>query len=191
MRARTYRVLIWLYPRRFRREYGTAMTQLYTDLERARAPHAFRRALAELALTIPYQYWEALMATTPMTRTAITVVFTAVIAITSIVIGATIVGLLVLLLLAWELYAVLRMRGHGVGRHARAWWHFLLGGVGVFGAIFVVFALPWPESWRSEVPGELAFFCVMIGLSLSIVLVATGLLMGIGRLAVRRRSVSS
>jgi hypothetical protein len=189
MRARMYRVLIWLYPRRFRREYGTAMTQLYTDLERARARHPFRRALAELALTIPYQYWEALMATTPMTRTAITVVFTAVIAITSIVVGATIVGLLVLLLLAWELYAVLRVRGHGVGRSSRTWWHFLLAGVGVFAAIFVVFALPWPESWRSEVPGELAFFCVMIGLSSSIVLVAAGVLMGIGRLAVRRRSV--
>jgi hypothetical protein len=186
MRARMYRVLIWLYPRRFRRDYGAEMTQLYTDLERARAPHAFRRALGELALTVPYQYWEALMATTPMTRTAITVAFTAVIAITSIVIGATIVGLLVLLLLAWELYAVLRMRGHGVAGSSRSWWQFLLAGVGVFGAIFVIFALPWPESWRAEVPGSLAFYCVMVGISLSIVLVATGLLMGIGRLAVRR-----
>jgi hypothetical protein len=188
MRARTYRALIWLYPRRFRREYGTAMTQLYADLERARAPHAFRRALGELALTIPYQYWEALMATTPMTRTAITVAFTAAIAITSIVLGATVVGLLVLLLLAWELYAVLRMRGQGVARSSRTWWQFLLAGVGVFGAIFVIFALPWPESWRSHVPGSLAFYCVMIGISLSIVLVATGLLMGIGRLAMRRRN---
>jgi len=188
MRARTYRVLIWLYPRRFRREYGTAMTQLYTDLERARAPHAFRRALAELALTIPYQYWEALMATSPMTRTAITVVFTAVIAITSIVVGATIVGLLVLLLLAWELYAVLRVRGSHVSRSSRTWWQLLLAGAGVFATIFVIFALPWPESWRSEVPEEVAWFCVMIGVSLSIVLVATGLLMGVGRLAVRRRS---
>ncbi len=189
MRTRAYRALIRLYPRRFRREYGTAMAQLYTDLERARAPHAFRRALGELALTIPYQYWEALMATTPMTRAAITAAFTAVIAITSIVIGATIVGLLVLLLLAWELYAVLRMRGSGIGPSSRTWWQFLLGGVGVFAAIFVIFALPWPESWRSQVPGDLAFFCVMIGISSSIVLVATGLLMGIGRLAVRRRSV--
>jgi hypothetical protein len=188
MRARAYRTLIWLYPRRFRREYGTAMTQLYTDLERARAPQAFRRAFGELLLTIPYQYWEALMATTPTTRTAITIVFTAAIAITTIVIGASIVGLLVLFLLAWELYAVLRMRGHGVGRGSRAWWHFLLGGVGVFAAVFVIFALPWPESWRSQVPGDLAFYSVMIGISLSIVLVATGLLLGIGRLAVRRRS---
>jgi hypothetical protein len=189
MRARAYRVLIGLYPRRFRREYGALMTQLYTDLERAGARHAFRRALGELALTIPYQYWEALMATTPMTRTAITVVFTAAIAITSIVLGATIVALLVLLLLSWELYAVLRTRGHGVVSSARTWWRFLLGGVGVFAAIFVIFALPWPESWRSQVPGELAFFCVMGGIALAIVLVATGVLLGIGRLTVRRRGV--
>ena len=59
----------------------------------------------------------------------------------------------------------------------------------VFIAVFVIFALPWPESWRSQVPGELAFFCVMGGIALSIVLVATGALMGIGRLALRRRGV--
>ncbi len=188
-RTRTYRVLLWLYPARFRRDYGASMIQLYSDLERTRAPHPFRRALGELAITVPYQHWEAFMATTPVTRATITVVFTAVIALTSIVIGATIIGLLVLLLLAWELYAVLRMRGQGLVLSSRSWWHFMVAGVGVFVAIFVIFALPWPESWRSQVPGEFAFFCVMGGISLSIVLVATGLMMGIGRLALRRRGV--
>ena len=69
MRARTrvYRALLWLYPSRFRREYGASMTQLYTDLERGRC-NPFRRALAELAITVPYQYWEAFMSTTPSTR---------------------------------------------------------------------------------------------------------------------------
>ncbi len=181
-------MLLWLYPPRFRREYGASMIQLYSDLERTRAPHRFRRVLAELAITVPYQYWEALMATAPITRATITLVFTAVIAIASIVIGATIIGLLVLLLLAWELYAVLHMRGHGLALSSRAWWQFLLAGVGVFVAVFVIFALPWPESWRSQVPGELAFFCVMGGIALSIVLAATGLLMGVSRLAFRRRS---
>ena len=99
------------------------------------------------------------------------------------------IGLLVLLLLAWELYAVLRMRGRGPVVDSRTWWHFVLAGVGVFVAIFVIFALPWPESWRSQVPGSLAFFCVIGGISLSIVLVATGVMMGIGRLALRRRGV--
>jgi hypothetical protein len=68
---------------------------------------------------------------------------------------------------------------------------FLLSGVGVFAAIFVIFALPWPESWRSKVPGDVAFFCVMGGIATAIVLVVTGLLMAIGRLTVRRRGVSS
>lgn len=191
MRARTraYRLLLWLYPPRFRREYGASMSQLYSDLENTGAQHSFRRALVELAITVPYQYWEAFMATAPITRATITVVFTGVIAVASIAIGATTIGLLVLLLLAWELYAVLRMRGQGLILSSGSWWHFLVAGVGVFIAVFVVFALPWPESWRSQVPGELAFFCVMGGISLSIVLGATGLLMGINRLALRRRGV--
>ena len=191
MRARRsiVRALLWLYPPRFRREYGPSMLQLYSDLERAHSSHPFRRALSELAITVPYQHWEAFMATAPVTRATITVAFTAAIAITSIVIGATVIGSLVLLLLAWELYAVMRMRGDGLGTGSRSWWHVLLAGVGVFAAIFVIFALPWPESWRSQVPGELAYFCVLGGIALSIVLVATGLLMGIGRLALRRRRV--
>ena len=188
MRARTrvYRALLWLYPSRFRREYGDSMTQLYTDLERGRFS-PFRRALGELAITVPYQYWEAFMATAPFTRAMITLVITAVIALASMLLGATMIGLLVLLLLAWELYAVARGRGRAV--NPRSWWHFVLAGVGVFVAIFVIFALPWPESWRSQFPGTLAFFCVIGGISLSIVLVATGLMMGVGRLALRRRGV--
>jgi hypothetical protein len=187
MRARTrvYRALLWFYPRRFRREYGAAMLQLYTDLERERATRRFRRAFAELALTVPYQYWEALMATTPLTRATITVVITAVIAAASIALGAAVIGLLVLLLLAWELYAVLRMRRATPGAHT--WWHFVVAGIGMFALVFVIFALPWPQSWRAQVPGELAFYSVLAGISASIVLVTAGLLMGLGRLAPRRR----
>ena len=66
----------------------------------------------------------------------------------------------------------------------------LLAGVGVFGAIFVIFAPPWPESWRSQVPGEVALLLGDVRhRRSSIVLVATGLLMGITHLAMRRRSV--
>jgi hypothetical protein len=186
-RARVYRALLWLYPPQFRREYGASMVQLYSDLERDRATRRFRRAFAELALTVPYQHWEAFMATTPVTRAAVTVGITAAIAATSLAIGATLVGLLVLLLLSWELYAVLRMRGTAAG--PKTWWHFVAAGIGVFALVFVVFALPWPESWRSQVPGTLAFYCVLGGIALSIVLVATGVVMGVGRLALRRRGV--
>lgn len=191
MRARTraYRALLWLYPRRFRREYAASMIQLYTDLERDHAPHPFGRALAEIALTVPYQYWEAFMATTPFTRATITVAITAAIALASMLLGATLIGLLVLLLLAWELYAVLRMRRPGPVVDSRTWWQFVLAGVGLFAGIFVIFALPWPESWRSQVPGSLAFYCVIGGISLSIVLVTTGVMLAIGRLALRRRGV--
>ena len=154
--ARTYRVLICALPAplpaRVRRPDGAALTDLDARPRTARVGAARSR---RSSLTIPYQYWEALMATTPHDphcdrrrrsprssrsrhrdrrddrRPARAPA-----------------------LLAWELYAILRMRGHGVGRSSRIWWKFLLAGVGVFAAIFVIFALPWPESWRSEVPGE-------------------------------------
>ncbi len=124
------------------------------------------------------------MATQPTTRAMITIVITAVIAAASLAIGAAIVGLLLLLLVAWECYAVLRMRGARPG--PASWWHFVAAGVGVFALVFVVFALPWPQSWREQVPGDLAFYCVLGGIALSIVLVATGVLLGASRLVAAR-----
>jgi hypothetical protein len=183
-RDRWYRASLWLYPRRFRREYGAAMLQLHRDRQREGAVHRRRRALGDLALSIPYQHWEALMATTPTTRATITVVATAIIAALSLAIGAAIVGLLLLLLVAWECYAVLRMRG--ARPDGATWWHLVAAGFGVFALVFVVFALPWPESWREEVPGDVAFGLVMIGIALSIVLVATGVLLGVTRVVAAR-----
>jgi hypothetical protein len=179
-----YRATLWLYPRRFRREYGDAMLQAHRDLRNRGARHRRRHAVGDLALSIPYQYWEAFMSTTPTTRATVTVVATAVIAGVSLAIGAAVVGLLLLLLVAWECYAVLRMRGHP-GR--ATWWRLVAAGFAVFALVLVVFALPWPESWREHVPGDLAFYLVMFGIALAIVLVAAGALLGVGRLVARRR----
>jgi hypothetical protein len=75
------------------------------------------------------------------------------------------------------------------GTTALTWWHFVVAGAGVFALVFVIFALPWPQSWRARVPESLGYFCVLGGIALSIVLVATGVVLGIGRLALRRRGV--
>jgi hypothetical protein len=182
---RWYRATLWLYPRRFRREYGDAMLQAHRDLRHHSARHRRRRAVGDLALSIPYQYWEAFMTTTPTTRATVTVVATAVIAGVSLAIGAAVVGLLLLLLVAWQCHAVLRMRAP---RQERAtWWHLVAAGLAVFALVFVVFALPWPEAWREQVPGDLAFFFVMFGIAVAIVLVAAGALLGVDRLVARRR----
>ena len=189
MRAQTriFRVLLWLYPPRFRRDYGEPMLQLFTDrLRLGSGRGAWTRTARDLAVSVPYEYWESFMATSNVTRVTITVGVTAVAVVASILVGAITVGLLLMLLLAWQLYAILKMRGHHLS--ASKWWHFVLAGVGVFTVIFVVFALPWPQSWRSQVPGDLAFYVVMAGIALSIVLVALGVIAGIAQLAISRRA---
>ena len=184
MRARTrvYRALLWLYPSRFRREYGASMTQLYTDLEHGRFK-PFRRALAELAITVPYQYWEAFMSTMPSTRAVILVVATTAALLASIVIGAAIVGLLLMLLLAWQLYAILRTRGWDSSAHS--WWRLLLAGIGFEVALMAVYSLP--DSWRPTLP--FAFFLTLWLISVGIVLMTVGVILAIADLARRARRV--
>lgn len=185
-RTRAYRALLWLYPPRFRREYREPMLQLFDDLQRhRRARSVWIRIARDLVITVPFEYWEAFMAGTSATRTIVTVSVTAAAVAVAMVVGATLFGLLLMLLLAWQLYAVLKMRGGGVS--STQWSRFVVLGAGVFALIFVVFALPWPQSWRSEVPGELAYYVVLGGIALSIVLVLTGIALGIASLA-RRRS---
>lgn len=185
-RARVYRVLLWLYPPKYRREYGEPMLQHFTDrLRRGRDRHTWFRTARDLAVSVPYEHWESFMATSHLTRAAITVSVTGAAALTAVLLGVTIVGLILMLLLTWQLYAILQMRGRGPS--TATWWHFLVGGAGLFATIFVVFALPWPESWRSQVPGDVAYYVVVVGIALALVLVAVGLVAGIARLIARSR----
>jgi hypothetical protein len=185
MRARTrvYRALLWLYPSRFRREYGASMTQLYTDLERGRA-HPLRRALGELVITVPYQYWEAFMSTNPSTRALILVVATTGAVLASIAIGSAIIGLLLMLLLAWQLYATLRTRGWDSTAHS--WWRLLLAGIGVEVALMAVYSLP--GSWRPALP--FAFYLTLGLILVGIVLMTTGVILAIAGIARRARRVA-
>lgn len=180
-RMRVYRALLWFYPRRFRREYAASMIQLYSDLERDRAPSRFRRALGELATTVPYQYWEAFMATAPVTRATIAVVVTAAAVLASIVIGASIIGLLLMLLLAWQLYAIMRARG--LNTTTTSWWRFLLAGIGVEVTLMAVYSLP--DSWRPSLP--FGFFLTLGLISFGIVLMTLGVILAIAEVARRAR----
>jgi hypothetical protein len=184
MRARTrvYRALLWLYPSRFRREYGDSMTQLYTDLERGRFS-PFRRALGELAITVPYQYWEAFMSTSPSTRALILLVATTAAVLASIAIGSAVIGLLLTLVLAWQLYAILRTRGWDSASHS--WWRLLLAGIGVEVALMAVYSVP--ESWRPTLP--FAFYLTLVLILVGIVLMTLGVILAISEVARRVRRV--
>jgi hypothetical protein len=79
----------------------------------------------------------------------------------------------------------MRVRGHRLA--TQRWWKFAGSGVALLAILFVVFALPWPESWRSSVDGEVAWAVGMFGFSAAIVLVVTGVLMSVAQWVERRR----
>ena len=68
------------------------------------------------------------------------------------------------------------------------WWKLVVAGVSVFALAFVVFAPPWPQSWRDAVPGDVAWSVGFIAFVTSMVLVATGLLTGLAQRAGRRHA---
>jgi len=125
------------------------------------------------------------MHASPQTRLVIAAVVTSVAALCFVLVGGAILALALLLVVAWQLYAILRVRGHRLA--TQQWWKFAGSGAALFAALFVFFASPWPEDWRSAVPGEVAWTAAMIGFSASIVLVATGALMGAARWAEQHR----
>ena len=99
-------------------------------------------------------------------------------------VGGALLGLGLLVLLAWELYAILRTRGHRL--LGQTWWKFAASGIALFAVLFVVFAMPWPQDWRSSIDGELAWFIGMLGFSTSLVLVVIGAFMGFAHWVTRR-----
>lgn len=56
-----YRVLLRLYPRPFRAEFGEPMAQLFADQVRDRGARAWARTVADLARTVPVERTEATM----------------------------------------------------------------------------------------------------------------------------------
>src|SRR4051794_6080102 len=62
MHLRTYRALLVLYPRSFRREYRESMLQLFGDCVRDRGARAWLRTVPDLVRTVPALRLEAVMA---------------------------------------------------------------------------------------------------------------------------------
>ena len=181
---RTYCALLFLYPRRFRREYRDPMVQLYRDARRDHSS-SWPRLAGDVVLSVPVQHKEAFrtMSTRGKLVTAAIVVAVGIAAF--MFVGGALIALALMLLLAWILARLLRERDAQLS--AGFWWKLTLSGVGVFAGGFLIFAGPWPQSWRDEVPGELGWWSGMFIFSAAIVIVAAGLLAGVVQLGSRRR----
>ena len=57
----------------------------------------------------------------------------------------------------------------------------------MFAAAFLIFAGPWPQSWRDAIPGELGWWSGMFIVCTAIVMIVSGLLSGVVVFASRRR----
>jgi hypothetical protein len=160
------------------------MLQLYRDARRDRVS-SWARLAGDVVVSAPVQHKEAFrtMSTQRKLLAASLVITVAIVAFMAV--GGALFALALMLLLAWVLTRLLRERDARLS--PGFWWKLTLSGVGVFAGGFVVFAGPWPQSWRDAVPGELGWWSGMFIFSAAIVLIIAGLLSGAVQLASRRR----
>jgi hypothetical protein len=184
---RCYRALLLLYPRSFRRDYGSQMMQLFRDQRRDRGRRAWLTTWRDLFTTVPTRNLEAFMSMSPQRKLTAAGIATALGLLVFAMVGGAWGAIILMLLLAWILTAVLRGRGSIPSRSL--WWKLVVAGVSVFALAFVVFAPPWPQSWRDAVPGDVAWFVGFIAFVTSMVLVTTGLLTGVAQRAGQRQAL--
>lgn len=187
-RERGYRACLYFYPRRFRREYGAPMVQLFRDQRRERGRRAWLSAARDLLTTLPVQHVEAFMHLSPQGKLIAAAVATTAAIVVFAAVGGAFAVLLLMLLLAWILLSLLRQRGAVVS--PGLWWKLLASGAGLFASLLVVFGGPWPQSWRDEVPGDVAWSAGFFGFVMAIVLMVTGILTGIVQRGAARRHVA-
>ena len=180
---RVYRMLLLLYPRRFRRDYRDPMVQLYRDARRDRRA-SWTRLASDVVASAPVQHKEALRTM----RTSTKLLVLALVLVTGIVafaaVGGALLALALMLLLAWVLLAVRRERGAPLS--PSTWWKLTLAGIGILAFCVLFFGGPWPDSWREAVPGELAWWSGFVFVALALVMIFTGVLQGIAGRASRR-----
>ena len=165
-----YRLLLWLYPRRFRREYAHDMVALLE--EQLRAEHPLRiagRTAMDLLATIPIRHMEVLMPNSSATPVIITLVTAAA---TLAVLGglAGVASALLLVALAALIWRLNRPSIAAAG-DAR-WWKLLLGGVALLATFVVV------STMIGELPG-IGWAVGMVTLLVALGLIAWGAVLGI------------
>jgi hypothetical protein len=171
--TRAYSALTWLYPRRFRNEYGTDMVSLFREqCQDEPAWRVLTRTALDLAITIPTQHLEAKMPRTPSPLVALIYLAIAVAGLLLAVVGGSnaataIIGLAIALVAgtvgaaAWRRATPVRettVTGH--------WWKFLVAGPCLI-ALVIIAAGIGAEAWYLGIVSVLTgFTLIVIGLVL-------------------------
>jgi hypothetical protein len=181
-----YDVLLRLYPREFREEYGEDMAQLHRNqLRDESATRVWARTVLDVALTVPSTRLEAHMsrgAPASVIYIAATVACVVVAALVGTSVGLSVVALAGVLVfgglaaISWR-----RSRALGVSEHATHWWKYLLAGGAGLGAAVTAATV----SGEAGTEGSWAVF--MVVLLTSVGLMATGLVLGVNRVVHHRR----
>jgi hypothetical protein len=183
---RAYRLLLRLYPRRFRQEYGDDLLLLLRDqLADEPAGRVYTRAALDLVLTVPSRHLETRMKRPP--SVLVPMIFTLVALGWFMMLGvggSSVVASLAFALpglAAAVLAAVSWRRARSVvSGSAQRWWQFLLAGAGVLGGLTVVTTI------TGELP-ENRWFVAMAGIFTGLGLCAAGVVLGVLRLLDRGR----
>ena len=180
-----YRKATRLYPRTFRQDYGPDLVQLFADQLRDEATwRVVTRSAVDLAITVPTRHLEARMNRPP---TPLVPVLFAALALSSVIVALVVGSPIVLLVClgvgvsagALTLISAHRTRGLTQPRPTTAhWWKVLATGGGLLAALIAT------TTATGELPEGGWLIAMLIGLT-AIVLLSTGVAMGIAHLASR------
>lgn len=180
-----YRHTIRLYPRSFRDEFGDDLVRLFADqLADERAGRVVARTILDLALSVPQRHLESDM---HLTRTSVLPIVFFALALGSLVVGLAVghpavlavCALGTLAFLGLAMVALHRARPlHEVRTIPSRWWMVLGAGVALLTGLILV------TRATGELPEGGWFLAMVTGLT-AIVLIATGLALGVVQLVGR------
>lgn len=183
---RSYRALVLLYPRGFRREYGGEMVLTFRDDTRSRgAAAAWRRALADLVLSLPVQRLEAIVTQASAIRAAQAALAVSALLVLTVVAMGRYVVVATPIAIATAGLALLYLRAQLPYREAvtsagASWWRLLAAGAGLLAGIALVANFGPDVDWF---PWHLAVLLFLAGWALMI----AGVIAGLVRLATHLR----
>jgi hypothetical protein len=186
-----YRKVLLAYPRRFRRQYGRAMEELFVDEIRfggEPARHVWRRTLGDVVRSAPAERVGAMIdRTSPAERTLLGLLLVAVAVVLAALTGAPGLGMLPLLV-AGAGYAIYRPRRRQSDASLR-WYRLVGGGVGLFALVFLGALVPWPDS---DALGEILYYVVVVTVLTAVALISIGIALGVAAFVrhMRRREAS-
>jgi hypothetical protein len=171
-----YRVLLRLYPRSFRDEYGADMTQLFGDRLRDRGRRAWIEAGPDLVRTVPVLRMEAAMTglSTGARVVALAVIVLGAVAVSVgfgagaaplLIVIAAVAGTVALTRERWVLAAAFGVRAPLWRSVTQAWWAPLAAVLGVAMLVFGVGTVFEAHNWGGRVFGSavmLAFAATML-----------------------------